>query len=594
VTITLSGTSNATATTGSDGKFSFSGLANGSYTIAPSKSGLAFTPTSQQVTLKNGNKDVGTITVAALAAPQPPPGSTYSITGTISPPKSGAVATLTLNDDTTVVAPVTAAGGFSFSGLANGTYKVTPSKSGFTFAPASQQVILKDGNKDVGTITVTALAAPQPASWNSLFTRAVVGVQLSAGSSLATQQSIFLDFNVTAPMPAPWPTSAHRQVQKQNGLRCMDALNAQSQLFRAGSSAVTVEKDVIGSACTSYVEGKEDLAAALDNLKQAATADTFEQFASYIRNEFDRDYSPIANRFWVWFNPSISAVPAQVSSLLSTVTTSSASASSLLTAQYNKVIQDVQLVGGIDISLIGPHHHWAPLGGGAVTGLSFVVAAGFSTPLAATSDNAQIFSIPSPPSASLSNQLTSLGVTNACTAQNTPSGCTGYLAFVPPSRTRFFLQDYGGLRWKTYYVKNKTGDLGGLCDDRERGQVCPIFPGTFDVTVGQNSAYSAGEVRGILLRTEAFYPLPFYPMLHVFFSGWVHATGRNQNTTPLVLNTADSSITVESSGVQTIVQPVINRDFYRLGMGLDLIQLIGKLTKKSSGTTPSTAAPAAN
>ena len=178
--------------------------------------------------------------------------------------------------------------------------------------------------------------------------------------------------------------------------------------------------------------------------------------------------------------------------------------------------------------------------------------------------------------------------------------CTSAVAFVPPSRTRFFLQEWGGLRWKTYYVKSKStsGEFGGLCDAKEAGQVCPVFPGTFDVTVGQNSAYSSGQVRGILLRTEAFYPLPFYPTLHVFFTGWIHASGRNQTVQPLLLDTASSSVTVTSPGVQTVVLPVSNRDYYRIGMGLDLVQLVGKLTKQGSQTqakpAPAGASPAGN
>jgi len=184
-------------------------------------------------------------------------------------------------------------------------------------------------------------------------------------------------------------------------------------------------------------------------------------------------------------------------------------------------------------------------------------------------------------------------VTNICGTPGATTPCTSAVAFVPPSRTRFFLQEWGGLRWKTYYVKsrNTSGEFGGLCDTREAGQVCPIFPGTFDVTVGQNSAYSSGQVRGILVRTEAFYPLPFYPMLHVFFTGWIHASGKNVNLQPLLLDTAPSSVTVTSPGVQTVVLPVSNRDFYRLGMGLDLVQLVGKLTKQNAGSqTPATPA----
>jgi len=55
VTLTLTGTASATLTSGSDGTFSFTGLANGTYNITPSKSGYTFSPASVTVTITNGN-----------------------------------------------------------------------------------------------------------------------------------------------------------------------------------------------------------------------------------------------------------------------------------------------------------------------------------------------------------------------------------------------------------------------------------------------------------------------------------------------------------------------------------------------------------
>ena len=55
VTIALSGTSSKSTTTDSSGNYSFSGLANGSYTVTPSKTGYTFSPTSRSVTVNNAN-----------------------------------------------------------------------------------------------------------------------------------------------------------------------------------------------------------------------------------------------------------------------------------------------------------------------------------------------------------------------------------------------------------------------------------------------------------------------------------------------------------------------------------------------------------
>jgi uncharacterized protein (TIGR03437 family) len=54
-TVTLSGAGSAVATADSSGNFSFSGLLNGSFMVAPSKSGFMFTPASQSVSVNGAN-----------------------------------------------------------------------------------------------------------------------------------------------------------------------------------------------------------------------------------------------------------------------------------------------------------------------------------------------------------------------------------------------------------------------------------------------------------------------------------------------------------------------------------------------------------
>jgi hypothetical protein len=53
--VALSGTASGTTTADSSGNYTFTGLANGSYTISPTKGGYTFSPTSQQVTVNGAN-----------------------------------------------------------------------------------------------------------------------------------------------------------------------------------------------------------------------------------------------------------------------------------------------------------------------------------------------------------------------------------------------------------------------------------------------------------------------------------------------------------------------------------------------------------
>jgi len=53
--VTLSGAASASTTADASGNYTFTGLANGGYTVTPSKAGFVFTPASQPVTVNSAN-----------------------------------------------------------------------------------------------------------------------------------------------------------------------------------------------------------------------------------------------------------------------------------------------------------------------------------------------------------------------------------------------------------------------------------------------------------------------------------------------------------------------------------------------------------
>jgi hypothetical protein len=151
VIVNLTGTPSGTTTTDSSGNYSFTGLLNGGYTVTPSKSGFTFTPTSQPVTVNNANPPSVNFTSAAVP--------TYTISGNV----SGAVTTgVTVNLTGTSSGTTTtdSSGNYSFTGLLNGGYTVTPSKSGFTFTPTSQPVTVNNANPPSTNFTSQVVVAP--------------------------------------------------------------------------------------------------------------------------------------------------------------------------------------------------------------------------------------------------------------------------------------------------------------------------------------------------------------------------------------------------------------------------------------------------
>jgi hypothetical protein len=134
-TVRLTGAATATTTTNSSGAYSFSGLANGSYTATPSKSGSTFTPTSQAVTINGANQTANFTSTA----------QTFTISGTISG-GGGSGATVKLTGAATATTTANSSGAYSFTGVTNGSYTVTPSKSGHLYIPGSRSTTVNSGN----------------------------------------------------------------------------------------------------------------------------------------------------------------------------------------------------------------------------------------------------------------------------------------------------------------------------------------------------------------------------------------------------------------------------------------------------------------
>jgi inhibitor of cysteine peptidase len=148
VTMTLSGGAAATTTTDASGNYTFAGLVSGSYTVTPGKTGYTFTPTSSAVTISSANVIAQNFTATAV----------YSISGTVT---SGGSAlsgvTMTLSGGAAATTTTDASGNYTFVGLVNGSYTVTPSKTGYTFTPPSKSVTISNANMTAQNFTATAV-----------------------------------------------------------------------------------------------------------------------------------------------------------------------------------------------------------------------------------------------------------------------------------------------------------------------------------------------------------------------------------------------------------------------------------------------------
>ena len=158
VTINLTGAATATTTTDASGNYSFTGRANGTYTVTPVKAGYIFNPVSS-VAFVSGASVTGINFVATANA-----ASTYSISGTVTGAVQSGV-TMTLSGGATGTTTTNALGVYSFSVLVNGGYTVTPSRTGYTFSPTHQDVTLSGANSPGNDFTSAAVVIP-PATYS--------------------------------------------------------------------------------------------------------------------------------------------------------------------------------------------------------------------------------------------------------------------------------------------------------------------------------------------------------------------------------------------------------------------------------------------
>jgi hypothetical protein len=108
-------------------------------------------------------------------AAQTPP-QTYSVSGTIGPATGGSGATVALSGAASASMTADSAGNYTFTGLANSTYVVTPSHTGYTFVPGTQSVTVSGANVTGVNFTATPQATHSVSlTWSASPTAMVAG-----------------------------------------------------------------------------------------------------------------------------------------------------------------------------------------------------------------------------------------------------------------------------------------------------------------------------------------------------------------------------------------------------------------------------------
>jgi len=236
-------------------------------------------------------------------------------------------------------------------------------------------------------------------------------------------------------------------------------------------------------------------------------------------------------------------------------------------ATPDKIVQSVE--GSLGVGAQVGRGHELPYGAWFTT--SVITSVGAITPLSA--DQA------SPPVYDLTNQI--LQQYAGQIQGNNPTGCayttgtpTCYVAFIPQDRTHFYRHYEAGFRLKLYEVQG-SGSAATFS-----------YPGSLDLTIGQNEYVTRGKLSGFVLHFGGIIPVPKATYIYGFGSMDTTLSGESlqNDAQQLLLTPAPSSanLTYLSPSVYTISVGQPKRDRYRLGFGIDIFHLIAAATKPKS------------
>ena len=299
---------------------------------------------------------------------------------------------------------------------------------------------------------------------------------------------------------------------------------------------------------------------------------------------------PLGHKCWFWLNPRIASVPAPGTPALSGLGSSAASLGAGLNSQnFSEITQSLELQEGIEFYLKNPwqgtqfgrDQNWAR------SSISFMAGGGIVTPFSSVASAAEFALNPNvalqfnqnPGLAAqypnLAQALCGYGYSGPACAKATPVTSPSTVAFVPPTRSRFYRDFYAGLRLRSFYL---TGDCPDPSLEKEAPNCKPenIFPGTFEMRFGEDETATAGHLVPLVMTFAASYPLPGTSGALRIFGSVCLRFARNRTTQPLALLPSSSYATLDQPSVVIQPIPAVDQDYYRLGLGVDLIPLVAK------------------
>jgi len=267
--------------------------------------------------------------------------------------------------------------------------------------------------------------------------------------------------------------------------------------------------------------------------------------------KFNKNFDDVIGpRYRTWGDIRMTSVPQQIQSSVKAFATEFGNKISEL--KVNEVAQAVEFKAGLEM-LLGKLDQSEK----TTYTFSLIAAAGATTPLKPT-DTVGIFKV--------TPEMKALYPSYDFSGKD-------YAAFVKPERDRFYRQYSIGMRIKSYNrpTNNQTGT-----------DLVYKSPAMVDLTLGLNDAATGGQMglKNLVFQLDGFLPLVINDNINIFLYGSaVLKTSHTKISYPKVFELASAEVKFPASNVLQIDDPELNRDYYRIGIGIELYSLFKDLGK---------------
>lgn len=308
---------------------------------------------------------------------------------------------------------------------------------------------------------------------------------------------------------------------------------------------VAAAEEPSDEAATELFADKPDVTRFIIGFEQAAASAAESERKYFIDFTIDIGFGrkvtwPLGHygpRFRTWGTVRLTSVPQQVNVPVGEFATQFDER--VANIKVNDLVQAGELLSGIEVIVSTWPGYWSTkLERGGVS-LSVIAGGGVITPLDPQS-SLRVFEL-----------------TDESRQKLQIDASKNFVAFVSKDRDRFFRQWYAGLRLRTHY--------------RPSRQQRPNS--TLDVAYGQDEAITGGRLTRSVLRIEGFYPMPWGTGFIYLYGTALVRPGPVREKEPLLLRPAPPGIVVPAADVEVRTIPQVDKDFYRLGIGIDVVRL---------------------